>query len=318
MSGKPSSYLKYLPAVYNKPSDAFLGDYLKIFEKLLTGIDDAQLSGRKGIQQLLHAEVIGNLFYPRLSFLFDDDDQTFMPDISGATPKKKAELLAVLDSYIGAAPDPHPLGDFLTDLAAAHDPQAACLDWLNDFLGWLGRSVALMVDNNWTIDKKRSVIAQIMALYRQRGTAQGLGFLVDLLLDLPMSLSGVDRNQDPVVGELKVIISNPVLDGIQVGDDRAHTFIVRDSYPAGGQVIAGFLPWSFNILLTLPNYQNGNFILTATSVQQILALVARLRQLLDSAKPAASRFTITIQPSMALNPTSTQLGVNTLLGTQGP
>ena len=54
----PSSYLRYLPAVYSTTQPAFLAQYLKIFEKILTGIGDAELGGRKGIHELLQADVI--------------------------------------------------------------------------------------------------------------------------------------------------------------------------------------------------------------------------------------------------------------------
>jgi len=85
----PSRYLRYLPAIYSKGGPAFVGRYLKIFEKILTGIDDSTLDGQRGMQELLAADVIGNLFYPRLSFLFEPSDTTFIPPISGATPEQK-------------------------------------------------------------------------------------------------------------------------------------------------------------------------------------------------------------------------------------
>ena len=58
-----SSYLRYLPSVYATNSPEFLAGYLKIFQKILTGIDDSTLDGQRGIQELLAPEVIGNLFY---------------------------------------------------------------------------------------------------------------------------------------------------------------------------------------------------------------------------------------------------------------
>ena len=62
-----SRYMRYLPAVFAKSGDDFLGRYLKIFEKLLTGLDDGTLDGRRGIQELLADGVIGNLFYSRFT-----------------------------------------------------------------------------------------------------------------------------------------------------------------------------------------------------------------------------------------------------------
>jgi phage tail-like protein len=55
----PSSYLQYLPGIFQPDSatGAFLGRYLKIFEKILTGIDDgAGLGGVpiEGIEQVVN------------------------------------------------------------------------------------------------------------------------------------------------------------------------------------------------------------------------------------------------------------------------
>lgn len=53
----PSSYLRYLPEIYQQGADqgAFIGRYLKIFEKLLSGIDDAEFSqvSQEGLEQVV-------------------------------------------------------------------------------------------------------------------------------------------------------------------------------------------------------------------------------------------------------------------------
>jgi hypothetical protein len=93
--------------------------------------------------------------------------------------------------------------------------------------------------------------------------------------------------------------------------------MLQDSYLPGSAVVSGYAPWCFNVLVTLPNYQNDKFILTKLNIQTILALLASLRHILDRMKPAGSRYAITVQPSMLLQsqPTGSTLGVNTLLGT---
>ena len=61
MASAPSSYLQYLPEVFRTPPtpgvSPFLGRYLKIFEALLTGRDDAPAlpSGEKltGLEEIL-------------------------------------------------------------------------------------------------------------------------------------------------------------------------------------------------------------------------------------------------------------------------
>ncbi|NIM16385.1 MAG: phage tail protein I [Candidatus Aminicenantes bacterium] len=48
---RKSSYLDYLPEIYRETE--FTGRFLKIFEKILTGIDDGIVLERPGIEQLL-------------------------------------------------------------------------------------------------------------------------------------------------------------------------------------------------------------------------------------------------------------------------
>jgi phage tail-like protein len=349
-SSVTSTYLRYLPAVYGTTEPEFLAQYLKVFEKILTGIEDDQLNGRKGIQELLNAEVIGNLFYPRLSFLFDPADTSFIPPISGAPAKQQAAILTELNSYIGVPETSDPLAAYLVTQPttqptaqlptqkSASDPQAAISSWLNDFLVWLGGWVDLLVDNSWSIDKKRNVTAQIMALYRMRGTTQGLGFLVDLLLDLPLQLqhssSDSDGNTVIVKEPITLTINNPVLPGIFASDSVKNVsypaYILQDSYQAQppaktlaevpkqqpGPVLSAYLPWLFSVEIALPNLLDPGFVLNANDVTTIQKLVVQLRRLLTSIKPAASNFMITIQPSMQLldGGVATQLDVNTLLG----
>lgn len=57
---KESKYIQYLPSIYQKdkdnPSSAFLGNFLKAFEKVLSGIDDGvSIDGKpvKGIEEVL-------------------------------------------------------------------------------------------------------------------------------------------------------------------------------------------------------------------------------------------------------------------------
>ncbi|MBU3967807.1 MAG: hypothetical protein KKG76_10625 [Euryarchaeota archaeon] len=66
---KESKYIKYLPSIYqrdkNDPSSAFLGNFLKAFEKVLSGIEDGvSIDGKpvKGIEEIL--DNIHNYFDP--------------------------------------------------------------------------------------------------------------------------------------------------------------------------------------------------------------------------------------------------------------
>ncbi|KVO16999.1 hypothetical protein WL05_29000 [Burkholderia ubonensis] len=329
----PSSYLRYLPAVYGGPGAAFVGDYLKIFEKILTGIDDDALNRRRGIHELLATGVIGNLFYPRLSFLFEPDDTTFIPPISGppADPAREAAILGDLDRYIGVPVPQNPTASFEGSPQSAATPQSATQAWLDGLLNWLGGWVDLIPDDAWSIDKKRNVIAQILALYRLRGTPQGLGFLIDLLFDLPVTITGLayqpavgdePARTVPLTGVVTVSVGNPAPPCIGVSDQVATAFRLREQYERGAPVVAGYFPWRFDVLITLPNAKNPDFIVTQDNVRQVLALQQQLEQLLAKVKPAATRYTIGIVPTLQLQiPQGTPplcspatLGRNTLLG----
>lgn len=55
---QPSSYLRFLPGIYQQDAErgAFIGKYLKIFEKILSGIDDGVSAGTsqlEGIEQII-------------------------------------------------------------------------------------------------------------------------------------------------------------------------------------------------------------------------------------------------------------------------
>lgn len=313
-------YLRYLPALYTTTDDGFLRQYLLIFEKILSGLDDGQLDGRKGIHELLNAEVIGNLFYARLSFLFPGNT-TFLPPISGATPEQESALLNTLNSYIGVPSDSDPLAGYVPNSGASSTSSSAqdpIKTWLNDFLIWLGSWYALVVDNSWSIDKKRNVIMQIMALYRMRGTIQGMSFMLNLLLDLPITVSGNTYNEQgtatPVTGTVSVLLKNPSVAGVVLNDQPG--FILQEQYQFGSPVLGGNLPWLFYAELVLPNANNSNFILSRSSVQQIQTLYSQVAQILEKIKPAASHYLRLLTPSMQLQAAgrATQLGVNTLLG----
>lgn len=238
MSGvpvSPSSYLKYLPALYRSPLEPgaeppFIAVYLKIFEKLLSGItESAPKKGsppspsyltRKGIRELLDPEVIGTLFHPRLNFLFSDDPsvaETFTPPLSkGGTSQGGDNLdkLMLLAAYVGAEDAPE------------------VKQWLSGFLNWIAGTVALDMEQGWGIDTKRFVIAQALPLFRARGTIDGMTWLLNawfgLDRDAPVSL--VPKGAVRVV---KISVTNPSFAPIRVCDsEQAGAFVLEDDIDA--------------------------------------------------------------------------------------
>ena len=150
-----SNYLRFLPAVFHEgsksgdslgPSSGLLLErYLKIFETIISGIEDNELEGKKGIAETLN--VISDIFHPRFSFLFDDAEKSFLP------PLKDNEK-TLFKNYFGQDKD--------TD------------EFLDEFLRWLAGWTALVLKDDWELKKKREIIARIIPIYRMRGTKRGL------------------------------------------------------------------------------------------------------------------------------------------------
>jgi hypothetical protein len=319
----PSRYLRYLPGVFARADDGFLAHYLLIFEKLLTGLADNTLDGRKGIQELLASSVIGNLFYSRFSFLFPPGDETFIPPISGPPADESTAILERFNSYIGVPPLSGAPGGQFSLSRSSDDALATFTAWLDDFLAWLGGWVNLALDSSWDLDKKRNVIAQSMALYRMRGTSQGLQMLLTLVLDLPLQVSCVKPSDtfDPVYGDVDVTVLNPAPPPILLNDNakQSGTFVLRCAYQPGMPLVSGYAPWLFLVQVLLPTYADATLVPDAQGVQQIQALLARITTVLDAERPAATRYQLQILGASALSAEQIYqpvLNSNAILGTQ--
>jgi phage tail-like protein len=94
------------------------------------------------------------------------------------TPKPLAELLpAVLqeDAFVGrftAGLDDvlSPVFSILDCLDAYVDPAVCPADYLDWLAGWVG----LVLDENWPVDRRRTLTSRAVGLYRTRGTAEAL------------------------------------------------------------------------------------------------------------------------------------------------
>ena len=123
----PSSYMNYLPAIFRegevKEKANFLGRFLKIYEKILSGIDDGvNLEENKklqGIEQIIR-------------MIHDYFDPLFTP-----------------------GPD-------------ENEPDS------DDFVSYLAGWVALTCRQTWPQIQRRRVLANIVPLYKKRGTKDGL------------------------------------------------------------------------------------------------------------------------------------------------
>lgn len=68
----------------------------------------------------------------------------------------------------------------LDSLPAYLDPRLAP----EDFVEFLSEWVGLDLDPTWSLDKKREAVAQIAAIYRKRGTVEGLAAHIRLMFDV--------------------------------------------------------------------------------------------------------------------------------------
>ncbi|MEA3119599.1 MAG: hypothetical protein QOI13_2869, partial [Paraburkholderia sp.] len=320
----PSKYLAYLPAFYSRPQpddpSLFIGRYLKIFEKLLSGIDDWQtgdsfVKARKGIRELLATETIGDFFHPRLSYLFHlfaDDaaalDQFIPPfpiedkTLKGEVKNELEQRLQTLGAYVGQT-----------------DDQIA--QWLRDFLDWLASTVGLAVDKKWTVDQRRFVIAQILPLYRARGTVRGIEWLLNVWF-------GLDKDA-PVVGPppsgirlLEITVENPPFPLIGVRDNETdnEAYRIQDTYFPGMPAVCDTACW--DPFCGIDSYQGyvGSFFRvtlrlgtgsetpakallllgTEDGGQSLSAIESKLENLLEEFKPALTRYEVRTIPSFRL------------------
>lgn len=314
-TSEPSRYLGYLPAcLADGQSDGeqpFIALYLKIFEKLLSGIADGDVlekadskldptvAYRAGIRELLDANVIGNLFYPRWSFLFPDAPATvFMPPLSELANAQKEPLLNTLANLFGLQeyqPDPSRLSPVEI--------------WARSFLAWLGSTIGLSVDKNWSIDTARAVIAKAFAFERARGTPMGMEWLLDTILR---------ANAQPVrgvtLGGVTVSASSHPAFIVRETDTNAlPAFHVRDSYPDPTKAVAisddvgpeidregiGFtvkdsstvahVPWRFEIEVKL----TATAAVTANDEEKaVLAYYRAIRTTLETERPALTAYVV--------------------------
>jgi hypothetical protein len=314
-TSEPSSYLSYLPACFadgeSGAEQPFIALYLKIFEKLLSGIADGDvlekadskldptIAYRAGIRELLDANVIGNLFYPRWSFLFPDAPATvFIPPLSELTNAKKEPLLNTLANLFG-----------LPECQLDPNRLSPVEIWARSFLAWLGSTIGLSVDKNWTIDTARTVIAKAFAFERARGTPMGMEWLLGTILQ-----ANAQPVQGVTLGDVTVAASSrPAFIVRETDTEALPAFHVRDSYPDPTKEVVisddvgpeidregiGFtvndsntvahVPWRFEIEVKL----TATAAVTAADEQKaVLAYYRAIRTTLETERPALTAYVV--------------------------
>lgn len=252
-----SSYLQYLPAIFSQefvsqPSP-FLGRFLLAFEQVLTGPE--------GFVQTPGSPESATA-YPQagIETLLDDIDRLFNPLTVRAIVEKLAQLS-------------HPPGETTT-------AQTQRVDQLEkDFLRWLAGWTALSLRADWTPEQQRQFIAQIVPLYRRRGTKENLVALLKIY-------AGEDSNPQ---------VTEPTDTPFQIG---VHSQVGVDTQ------IGGAISHYFQVSVKLPR---PDFELLKRQDDIVSALV-------DLQKPAHTYYDLTIlYETMQIGVRST-IGVDTLIG----
>jgi phage tail-like protein len=97
------------------------------------------------------------------------------------------------------------------------------------FLPWLASLLALTLDEEWPEEKKRRLIAMIVALYQLRGTLRGLRLYLEIFTDTNPDIL---ENEWPFNGFQVGVSSTVGVDSIIIGYiDPAYAFTVKLPWP---------------------------------------------------------------------------------------
>jgi phage tail-like protein len=144
-----------------------------------------------------------------------------------------------------------------------------------EFLPWLAGWVALGLRADWKEDQKREFLAQVVSLYRRRGTKGNLADLLKIYTGLAPEITDDIRFQ---IGRTSV-----------VGKDTQ---------------LGGSLPHRFHVTVTMPNPNPE----TLQRQRQIASA------LIDLQKPAHTTYDLTIVFNTMQIGRRSRIGVDTLLG----
>lgn len=201
----------------------------------------------------------------------------YLPAVHAQEPLLGRFLLAfeqVLSGLPGNDGDPaRGLEEIVAAIPDLFDP----LQTPREFLDWLAGWVALGLRADWREDQQRTFLANIVSLYRRRGTRQNL-------IDLLRIYTGLE----PEISEGENTI-------FQIGD---HSTIGVDTQ------LNGSAPHYFRVAVTIPNPNPA----TLLRQNQII------RALIDLEKPAHTAYDYHPTHTTMQIGVHSQIGVDTLLG----
>jgi phage tail-like protein len=202
----------------------------------------------------------------------------YLPAIYQEDPFLRQFLRAFDDILLGSDRYPQGLEQTIAQIPQLFDPQATP----PEFVSWLAAWTAFTVRNDLTEIQQRTFIAQVIPLYRRRGTKENLQELLKIF----------------VSGE--PTISEPGITAFQIGK-TAHLGV--DTFLAGGA------PHYFEVDINIP----GNLNLQPNLLARQIEIA---RSLIELAKPAHTyyklnpKYLATIQIGR-----QSKIGIDTILGT---
>lgn len=170
-----SSYINYLPGIFrsSKENQAnFIERYLKVFEKILTGIEDSSC----------------------------------MPE----TIRIKS------------------LAEILNSIPVIFSPKEIP-DEYKEFIDWLSSCVGLVLKEDWSIEKKRDIIASIIPIYRIRGTKKGLEEYIRIYMGESKDSQAVTIKE--FTSPFQIGVNSTVGDNTVIGDGRPYYFEIYMTIP---------------------------------------------------------------------------------------
>jgi len=296
-------YMDLLPKIYSRPGNydhPLIADYLKTFEKILTGEEtqpeDNTLYRRKGLDQTL--DVLAGIFYPRFSFIFDPENDEFIPPILDDDQENHE---TELNSYVGAS-----YAEYSSDEDSPWQLEFNL--WLDELLSWMSDRIDTPMNPNWDVDTKRYLIAYFMPFFRQRGTPANLQKLLQIFMGNGNPYTPLEKNS--LIESISVYnIAQNYLPLTEAGFQEpiqpyrvGQNFLLTDKYEEGQPLLGGRRPYAYTVEIVFKQ-----------SDQDLIApALAQFDEILVEEKPALGYCNIEVKVPFMVGPDSaSKLGVNT-------
>ena len=207
----------------------------------------------------------------------------------------------------------------LEDLDASVEQFPALLDVADtpaDVLPWLGRFLGAAFDPAWDAARRRRILAALPALYGRRGTPDGLAAAVKLVFDVEPAIEEITGTA--IYGAVADTEHRSALDA-RLGSVRLFGRS-RVRFRLGASAISRTPLRSYGDP-SLDAAAAGAFrfrVLLPSIVGSSPATLARLRQLVDSQKPAHTVASVRVGSTLAVLGQELRVGIDTRLGAPPP